>query len=191
MSCLRDGPRRGTVGVLLMRSYVLAGNRGHYDGMIAALERRGLRVIPAFASGLDARPAIEPISWRTAARPSTRWSRSPASRSSAVPPTTTRRAPRKSSRSSMFPISPRIRSSSRHSSNGAPTARPHAGGEHHHGRDPRTRRRDRACVFGGRSDGTDTPCTGCERNCTFPTSAPATCIPATSAPKRCARASRR
>ena len=31
----------------------------HYDGVIAALEARGLRVIPAFASGLDARPAIE------------------------------------------------------------------------------------------------------------------------------------
>ncbi len=49
----------GTVGLLLMRSYVLAGNTAHYDGVIAALEARGLRVIPAFASGLDARPAIE------------------------------------------------------------------------------------------------------------------------------------
>ena len=49
----------GTVGVLLMRSYVLAGNAGHYDGVIAALEARGLRVIPAFASGLDQRPAID------------------------------------------------------------------------------------------------------------------------------------
>ncbi|WP_006786588.1 magnesium chelatase subunit H [Thiorhodospira sibirica] len=50
---------KGTVGVLVMRSYVLAGNTAHYDGMIAALEGRGLTVIPAFASGLDARPAIE------------------------------------------------------------------------------------------------------------------------------------
>ena len=49
----------GTVGILLLRSYLLAGNAGHYDGVIAALEARGLRVIPAFASGLDARPAIE------------------------------------------------------------------------------------------------------------------------------------
>jgi magnesium chelatase subunit H len=49
----------GTVGLLTMRSYVLAGNTGHYDGVIAAIEARGLRVIPAFASGLDARPAIE------------------------------------------------------------------------------------------------------------------------------------
>jgi magnesium chelatase subunit H len=50
---------RGTVGVLLLRSYLLAGNSGHYDGAIAALEAKGLRVIPAFASGLDQRPAIE------------------------------------------------------------------------------------------------------------------------------------
>jgi magnesium chelatase subunit H len=49
----------GVVGVLVMRSYLLAGNTGHYDGVIAALEARGLSVIPVFASGLDARPAIE------------------------------------------------------------------------------------------------------------------------------------
>ena len=49
----------GTVGVLLMRAYVLSSNSGHYDGAIAALEAQGLRVIPAFASGLDQRPAIE------------------------------------------------------------------------------------------------------------------------------------
>jgi len=50
---------RGAVGILLLRSYLLAGNAGHYDGVIAAFEARGLRVIPAFASGLDQRPAIE------------------------------------------------------------------------------------------------------------------------------------
>jgi magnesium chelatase subunit H len=49
----------GTVGLIVMRSYVLAGNAGHYDGAIAALESKGLRVIPAFSSGLDARPAVE------------------------------------------------------------------------------------------------------------------------------------
>lgn len=49
----------GTVGLLVLRSYLLAGNAAHYDGVIAALEARGLRVIPAFASGLDMRPAIE------------------------------------------------------------------------------------------------------------------------------------
>jgi magnesium chelatase subunit H len=49
----------GTVGILLLRSYILSGNAAHYDGAINALEARGLRVIPAFASGLDQRPAIE------------------------------------------------------------------------------------------------------------------------------------
>jgi magnesium chelatase subunit H len=53
----RDG--QDTVGLLLLRSYLLAGNAGHYDGVIRALEARGLNVVPAFASGLDARPAIE------------------------------------------------------------------------------------------------------------------------------------
>jgi magnesium chelatase subunit H len=52
-------PARGRVGLLLMRSYVLAGNSAHYDGVIDALEARGLQVVPAFASGLDARPAVE------------------------------------------------------------------------------------------------------------------------------------
>ncbi|QTN24671.1 magnesium chelatase subunit H [Rhizobacter sp. AJA081-3] len=51
--------KRGTVGLLLLRSYLLAGNTDHYDGVITALEARGLRVVPAFATGLDARPAVE------------------------------------------------------------------------------------------------------------------------------------
>jgi magnesium chelatase subunit H len=53
-----DAPA-GTVGLLILRSYVLAGDAAHYDGVIAALESKGLRVVPAFANGLDARPAIE------------------------------------------------------------------------------------------------------------------------------------
>ena len=60
---LRELPKtngkRGTVGVLVMRSYVLAGNTAHYDGVISALEARGLNVIPAFAHGLDAREAVD------------------------------------------------------------------------------------------------------------------------------------
>jgi len=51
--------QRGTVGLLLLRSYLLAGNSSHYDGVITAMEARGLRVLPVFATGLDARPAIE------------------------------------------------------------------------------------------------------------------------------------
>ncbi|MCU0687972.1 MAG: magnesium chelatase subunit H, partial [Polyangiaceae bacterium] len=50
---------RGTVGLLLLRSYVVSGDAGHYDDVIGALEARGLRVVPAFAGGLDSRPAID------------------------------------------------------------------------------------------------------------------------------------
>ncbi|MEM9375343.1 MAG: cobaltochelatase subunit CobN [Pseudomonadota bacterium] len=50
---------RPAVGLLLMRSYLLSKDTGHYDGVIAALEANGLRVVPAFASGLDGREAIE------------------------------------------------------------------------------------------------------------------------------------
>ena len=61
---LSDLPGHGnkvkpTVGLLLLRSYLLAGNTAHYDAVIASLQARGLRVIPAFASGLDARPAMD------------------------------------------------------------------------------------------------------------------------------------
>jgi magnesium chelatase subunit H len=55
----RDRENSGTVGVLVMRSYILAGNSSHYDAVIEGLEAQGLRVITAFASGLDSRPAIE------------------------------------------------------------------------------------------------------------------------------------
>ncbi|MEY8839049.1 cobaltochelatase subunit CobN, partial [Cribrihabitans sp. XS_ASV171] len=50
---------KGTVGLLMMRSYVLSGDTAHYDAVIHALEARGLRVLPAFAGGLDARPAVD------------------------------------------------------------------------------------------------------------------------------------
>jgi magnesium chelatase subunit H len=49
---------KGVVGLLLMRSYVLSRDSAHYDAVIAAIEARGLKVIPAFAGGLDARPAV-------------------------------------------------------------------------------------------------------------------------------------
>ena len=53
------GEPSGTVGLLVMRSYVLAGDTGHYDAVIRTLEARGLKVVTAFASGLDQRPAVE------------------------------------------------------------------------------------------------------------------------------------
>ncbi len=49
----------GTVGLLMMRSYLLASDTAHYDAVIRALEAKGLAVLPAFAGGLDGRPAIE------------------------------------------------------------------------------------------------------------------------------------
>ena len=60
------GPR---VGLLLLRSYLLAGNTAHYDGVIRALQARGLVPVPAFAVGLDARPAVEAFSRKTADPP--------------------------------------------------------------------------------------------------------------------------
>ncbi|WP_207791492.1 magnesium chelatase subunit H [Sandaracinobacteroides saxicola] len=53
------GGATGRVGLILLRSYILAKDAAHYDGVIAALEAKGLAVVPVFASGLDARPAIE------------------------------------------------------------------------------------------------------------------------------------
>ncbi|MEM1410273.1 MAG: cobaltochelatase subunit CobN, partial [Pseudomonadota bacterium] len=51
--------KRPRVGLLVLRSYLLSGDTGHYDGVIEAIEARGLDVLPIFASGLDARAAIE------------------------------------------------------------------------------------------------------------------------------------
>ncbi len=54
----RPAGAKGTVGIVMLRSYILAGDTAHYDAVIAALEAQGLAVVPGFASGLDARPAI-------------------------------------------------------------------------------------------------------------------------------------
>jgi magnesium chelatase subunit H len=48
-----------TVGLVMLRSYILASDCAHYDAVIRALEAKGLAVLPAFAGGLDARPAVE------------------------------------------------------------------------------------------------------------------------------------
>ncbi len=59
---VEDLPRltnaKGRVGILLMRSYVLAGDTAHFDAVIDQLEGQGLEVVPAFVSGLDQREAI-------------------------------------------------------------------------------------------------------------------------------------
>ncbi|MBT8412008.1 MAG: cobaltochelatase subunit CobN [Octadecabacter sp.] len=51
-----DGPR---VGLLMLRSYILSGDTAHYDAVIRAFEARGMQPVPAFAGGLDGRPAID------------------------------------------------------------------------------------------------------------------------------------
>ncbi len=59
---LADLPMKGvgpTVGILMLRSYILSGDTAHYDHVIRTFEARGMRVIPAFAGGLDGRPAID------------------------------------------------------------------------------------------------------------------------------------
>ena len=48
-----------TIGVLMLRSYILSNDAAHYDAVIDALEAKGVCVIPAFAGGLDGRPAID------------------------------------------------------------------------------------------------------------------------------------
>ena len=59
---LADLPRPAgaklTVGLLMLRSYVLASDTAHYDAVIAAFAAKGIACIPAFAGGLDGRPAI-------------------------------------------------------------------------------------------------------------------------------------
>ena len=49
----------GTIGLLMLRSYILAGDTAHYDAVIRAFEAKGLRVLPAFAGGLNGKPAID------------------------------------------------------------------------------------------------------------------------------------
>jgi magnesium chelatase subunit H len=56
---IKPAAYKGRVGILMLRSYLLSGNAAHYDGVITALEAQGLHVLPAFAAGLDSRPAIE------------------------------------------------------------------------------------------------------------------------------------
>ena len=159
----------GTVGLLLLRSYILAGDTGHYDGVIAALEAKGLRVIPAFASGLDSRPAIEQyflkdgVATVDAVVSLTGFSLvgGPAYNDSAAAADMLAKLDRPyiaahplefqtlqewgASSQGLLPIESTIM-----------VAIPELDGA------------VAPMVYGGRSDGTAAPCTGCERRCTFP-----------------------
>ena len=59
---IADLPQAGagpTIGLAMLRSYILAGDTAHFDHVIRRFEAAGMRVIPAFAGGLDSRPAIQ------------------------------------------------------------------------------------------------------------------------------------
>ncbi len=170
---IADLPRRrgtkGTVGVLMLRSYVLAKDAAHYDGVIAALEARGLDVIPAFAGGLDGRPAIEQLFMKDgkstvdAVINLTGFSLvgGPAYNDTAAAEAILTKLDRPyiaahpvefqtlqawgANRQGLLPLESTMM-----------IAIPELDG----GTQP--------MVFGGRSDGTGTACTGCQRGCTFP-----------------------
>jgi magnesium chelatase subunit H len=161
----------GTVGVLVMRSYVLAGNSLHYDGMIETLEKRGLNVIPVFASGLDAREAIERYfmndgkatidalvsltgfslvggpAYNDAKGAQEILAKLDVPYIAAHPVEFQTLQQWGADQRGLMPVESTIM-----------VAIPELDGA------------TGPAVFGGRSDGTDAPCTGCERNCTFPTS---------------------
>jgi magnesium chelatase subunit H len=160
---------RGTVGLLMLRSYVLARDAAHYDGVINAMEAAGLNVIPAFAGGLDGRPAIEElfmkdgVSTVDAVVNLTGFSLvgGPAYNDTAAAEAILTKLDRPyiaahpvefqtlqawgANRQGLLPLESTIM-----------IAIPELDG----GTVP--------MVFGGRSDGTDTACTGCQRACTFP-----------------------
>ncbi len=166
-------PRRkgtkGTVGLLMLRSYVLAKDAAHYDGVIAAMEARGLDVIPAFAGGLDGRPAIENLFMKDgkstvdAVVNLTGFSLvgGPAYNDTAAAEAILAKLDRPyiaahpvefqtlqawgANRQGLLPLESTMM-----------IAIPELDG----GTQP--------MVFGGRSDGSDTACTGCQRGCTFP-----------------------
>ncbi len=161
----------GTVGVLVMRSYVLAGNSLHYDGMIETLEKRGLNVIPVFASGLDAREAIERYfmkdgratidalvsltgfslvggpAYNDAKGAQEILARLDVPYIAAHPVEFQTLQQWGADQRGLMPVESTIM-----------VAIPELDGA------------TGPAVFGGRSDGTEAPCTGCERSCTFPTS---------------------
>ncbi|CAM3036864.1 magnesium chelatase subunit H [Sphingomonas antarctica] len=165
----RHRDAKGTVGLLMLRSYVLAKDAGHYDGVIAAMEARGLNVIPAFAGGLDGRPAIETLFMRDgvpivdAVVNLTGFSLvgGPAYNDTAAAEAMLTKLDRPyiaahpvefqtlqawgANRQGLLPLESTMM-----------VAIPELDG----GTVP--------MMFGGRSDGSDAPCTGCARHCTFP-----------------------
>jgi len=168
-----DLPRRadakGTIGLLLLRSYVLGNDANHYDGVIRAMEAKGLNVIPAFAGGLDSRPAMDELFWKDGAPAVdavvnlTGFSLvgGPAYNDAKAAEEVLAKLDRPyiaahpvefqtlqgwgANKQGLLPLESTIM-----------IAIPELDG----GTTP--------MVFGGRSDGSDAPCTGCDRRCTWP-----------------------
>ncbi len=162
----------GSVGLLLLRSYVLGHDTGHYDGVIAAMEARGLRVIPAFASGLDQRPAVETFfmkdgkasvdavvsltgfslvggpAYNDADAAADMLAKLDVPYLAAHPLEFQTLQHWGAGTQGLLPLEATMM-----------VAIPELDGA------------SVPSVFGGRSDGTDTPCTGCDRGCVFPASA--------------------
>jgi magnesium chelatase subunit H len=171
LDALPKGGKAGTVGLLMLRSYLLGRDAAHYDGVIAALEARGLRVIPAFASGLDSRPAIEAYfmkdgcatvdavvsltgfslvggpAYNDAAAAEATLSALDVPYIAAHPLEFQTLQAWGAGRQGLLPLEATMM-----------VAIPELDGA------------IVPSVFGGRSDGSDTPCTGCNRGCVFPNS---------------------
>ncbi|MZP29329.1 magnesium chelatase subunit H [Heliobacterium undosum] len=55
----RHAPSELRVGLIVLRTSLLADNHDHYDAVIRALEAKGLGVVPGIAKGLDYRHVVE------------------------------------------------------------------------------------------------------------------------------------
>ena len=170
----RNAAAKARVGLLLLRSYLLGRDTGHYDAVIAAMEARGIEVVPAFASGLDSRPAIERFFMKDGATtvdavvsltgfslvggPAYNDSEAAAAILGALDVPYISAHPIEfqtlqqwgAGRQGLLPLEATMM-----------VAIPELDGA------------IIPSVFGGRSDGSDTPCTGCGRGCVFPATGPA------------------
>ncbi|MCW2277057.1 magnesium chelatase subunit H [Heliophilum fasciatum] len=52
-------PSKRRIGLIVLRTSLLADNHDHYDAVIRSLERKGLGVVPGIAKGLDYRHVVE------------------------------------------------------------------------------------------------------------------------------------
>ncbi len=139
------GAARGTVGLLLLRSYLLAGNAAHYDGVIAALERaraaRAARLCQRARPAAGDRGAFHPRRRAVGRRGGVADRILAGRRPRLQRPRGGRGAAGAARRALHHRPSGRVPDAR---AVGGRSARPAAGGGHHDGGDPRARRRHRA-----------------------------------------------